>query len=482
MDKNKLSDSVGGISDDKIARANVPRRSLKNVWISLSSVACVALVVALLINVVGGRSPISTAPASTENVANRTDPSASLLPFIIARAEYPDEDDVDSDGYYERSREKNISRQSFAGMFDGFTAKLLPLLFSDGTDNKAVSPINIYMALSILAQASAGDTRDQLLDILGQSDADSLAVTTDRLFNCEYRYDQCSRLSLANSLWLTDVGSHYDKSIIDKLAADHHCSVFEGKMGDPGYDDALRQWIADSCAGLLDTDKYSFDPMTVMSIVSTLYFNSLWAEEFDTSATEKGLFHSANGDKTADMMHQSIGMTYFDCDGFSGAAKSFMSGGYQALFILPDEGTSVNEVISDDRFLDILSEGVSVYSDVGDVAVSYPLVNLTCPRFDIASDTDLLPILSALGATDVLDPGKAEFSVSSDDGLFLGSAEHDVRIRIDEKGAEGAALTKLDLCGAAQITETVDLVLDRPFIVVISDMGLPVFVCSVCEP
>ena len=68
--------------------------------------------------------------------------------------------------------------------------------------------------------------------------------------------------------------------------------------------------------------------------------------------------------------------------------------------------------------------------------------------------------------------------------LFLSKAQHAARVKIDEEGCEAAAYTvMLKDAGAALPDSVVDMVLDRPFIFVISgENGLPRFIGIVNNP
>ena len=143
-------------------------------------------------------------------------------------------------------------------------------------------------------------------------------------------------------------------------------------------------------------------------------------------------------------------------------------------FILPDEGVSVNEVLSD-------SAALKMISGEKEPSGKYLKINLSVPKFDISSRLDLRDGVKKLGITDVFDDGKADFSpMFSDDitGIYVDKINHSARIKIDEEGCEAAAFTTMMEAGkGAPPDETVDFVLDRPFIVCISDNnGLPLFV------
>ena len=105
------------------------------------------------------------------------------------------------------------------------------------------------------------------------------------------------------------------------------------------------------------------------------------------------------------------------------------------------------------------------------------MVHADIPRFDLAEALDLIPGLKELGITDVFDPDRGDFSSLTDDrGVYVDSASHNTRVKIDEEGIEAAAYTMITAMGAALITQEYDFTLDRPFVFAVrSAAGIPLF-------
>ena len=129
-------------------------------------------------------------------------------------------------------------------------------------------------------------------------------------------------------------------------------------------------------------------------------------------------------------------------------------------FLLPDEGVTPEELLSDGGAVDFLLSRENAES-------KYRIIDLSVPKFDVSADTDLAGALYSLGVTDVFDANTADFSPLTDDpdGIFLSQAKHAARVTIDEEGVVAAAYTVIAACGAAMPPdERVDFTLDRPFL------------------
>jgi serine protease inhibitor len=111
-------------------------------------------------------------------------------------------------------------------------------------------------------------------------------------------------------------------------------------------------------------------------------------------------------------------------------------------------------------------------------------VNLSVPKFDVASTMDLSEGLKNMGATDIFTEAVSDFSkITSDLPVYLTAANQSVRVQIDEEGVKAAAYIELPGAGsAAPPDEIIDFVLERPFLFVITSDNVPLFAGCVNNP
>jgi serpin B len=101
------------------------------------------------------------------------------------------------------------------------------------------------------------------------------------------------------------------------------------------------------------------------------------------------------------------------------------------------------------------------------------MVNLKLPKFETATSVSMNDVLKGLGMTDAFDKSMADFGAMVNSGnVFISLIKQDSRFKIDEEGAEAAAITSviLDL-GTAMPgqQEPVKFHADRPFIYLIQE-------------
>ena len=422
---------------------------------------------------------------------------------------YPREEDYFNDDASFRHTEYDRDRKAwqtdmealrtgtdYTGLMDDFLSRsTAQFLAGAGTENRVYSPLNVYMALSMLAETTGGDSRAQILNLLQADSIESLRERANALWRDNYRDDGIITAILGNSLWLRD-GMTYGQEVLDTLARDYYASSFSGEMGTEEYNQALRDWLNEQTRGLLaeQAEGLEMSADTVLALASTLYFKAAWRSGFNKEDTETDTFHALSGDVDAEFMHKTIEGTYYWGEHFAAVELKFQEGGSMWL-ILPNEGDSVDGLLESGAAMAFLLPGKTGRWDeeAQEYVGAWPGkgffdINLSMPKFDVSSDLDLIEGLKSLGVTDVFDPGASNFDplkASTNDPLYVSTAQHAARVKVDEEGCEAAAYTVLmveNLVVAAP-GEEVDFILNRPFLFAVTgDSGLPLFTGVVNQP
>ena len=439
----------------------------------------------------------SAPPATEEQLDCIGDPTTQQLaaPVAVSMPQYPNEAkytasngnfdsekyDEDWDAWWESYQEKTADMTDPAALTHWFTTSIPALMQNAGKENRVCSPLNIYMALSMLAAVTGGETRQQILDALGAESLDALQKQAAQLWAENSWDDGLVTSTLANSIWLRD-GYNYNSETLQKLGEDFYASAFSGEMGSDAYNNILRDWINEHTGNLLteQAGKLELNADTVLALVSTLYYSASWHDKFSSAATTQDVFHAPNGDVSTDFLHSSDSNTVYYGDGFSAIGLSLENSGRMWL-LKPDEGVDAAELLQNEDTLGFL------LANGGWSQTQRAIVNLSLPKFDVSSDLDILDTLAQLGMTDVMDGIKSDFTplAVTDDSLALTQAKHAARVKIDEDGCEAAAYTILGVEATAMMgpEDEIDFTLDNPFVFAITGIdGLPLFVGLVNQP
>ena len=356
-------------------------------------------------------------------------------------------------------------------------------LFEVSAENNMVySPANLYLALCMLAETTDGESRAQVLNLLGLSSVEQARGAANALWRNLYRDSATGRTLLANSIWLNEQFDYHEDTV-DTLANDYYASTFRAPMGDKATDEAIHAWINENTNHLLENAANSLktDTNTLLMLISTLYFKGTWADQFEPFNTSADTFTTASGtEQKIDFMHRTKNGNYYRGEGFTVASLPFRDG-TAMWFLLPDEGVSLDQITWNLPMMAVdTSEGCYELPALELAAQQgYGEIHWSVPKFDVDSDLDLIPTLQALGVTDVFTDGVADFSPLTDLDAVVSAVKHTARVKVDEEGCEAAAFTAIMAETSAAMPEqlpVVEMNLNRPFGFLITGVdGLPLF-------
>lgn len=399
-------------------------------------------------------------------------------------APYPNESSPNLSEEYDAWRESVKAQEQPKGYADGledfFAGSIREFLSGEAGENLAYAPVNVYLALGMLAELTGGSTRQEILDVLGADSIEALRTQANAVWNAHYRNDGMTTSILGSSLWLNEDISYVPETM-KILAENYYASSFQGEMGSKDFNKALQDWLDAQTGGLLQDQIQGLElkPETVLALATTIYFQAKWQTEFLPHATAPGTFHALTGDLTCDFMHSSTENAYCWGENFGAVGLPLGNDGGTMWIVLPDEGQDMDTLLSSQEVMDFLLSKGSWENQ------KHLTVHLSLPKFDISSQLDLCQGLQNLGLSEVF-TGTGDFSpmTTQAEEIALTQATHGVRVAIDEEGVSAAAYTLMALAGGAPaVGDEIDFVVDRPFLfAIVSPDGLPLFVGIVHQP
>lgn len=483
MTGDEILNAMEHIDADLIEAADAPskKKRVKPFWFAaVAAVLVVAIGIGMLAGSVGtpGATNGPNAPLSNQ-LAAPTYPKMAAHPNYF---DYPNHEayDLAYTSWRESQQKQYNQPKGYADSLTNFFHASMAQ-FLQGEGNPTYSPVNVYLAMAMLAETTDGNSRQQILDLFGLETIEQLRVQASNVWNAHYCDDGQTSLLLANSLWLDEAFS-FKTETANLLANQYYASSFGGDLGTEAMDRQLQTWLNQNTGGLLkdEANKVKLDPLSVFALASTVYFTASWEDEFNESRTADAVFHGLEADMTIPFMNQTLytHMCYW-ADHFTAISLS-LTGNNKMWLILPDEGYTVEQILESEDYLQMTLdpgswENKRVYH-----------INLSLPKFDVVSQKDLIDGMKAMGVTDVFDYTVSDFTPLTDTPmLFVGQINHAARVAIDEKGCVGAAFTVIDIEGTGMPSdpEKIDFILDRPFLFIVSSRdNLPLFAGVVNEP
>jgi serpin B len=418
---------------------------------------------------------------------------------------------------------RNPAAQSGSAGLAALSAGLARCLAKENEDSNLVfSPLSIYAALALLAAGARGDTKDEILRILGASSRRQLrkfvsGVAQDAL--TDQSGSGGPRVAFACGVWsdLTcPLKAAYRSTVVDKFKAEASTVDFiHNKEAARGQ---INAWVANATSNLIDSvfAPGSITRLTRVVLGNAIYFKGKWEEPFKKKYTRNKPFYRMGGGNV-DVPFMSSGSSQFIAvhDGFK-----VLKLRYQMPRPQP-QGTYYAEVSSDHKkrkkvssdseytqfsmciFLPDARDGLpglvdKIASQHGFLHKHLPKENVRVnefrlPKFKLSFGSSIVAILKKLGLESPFG-GEADLSrmVERDESglpLIVSDVIHKAVIEVNEEGTEAAAVTVVRAgkrCAAKprRPPPRVDFVADHPFayFIVEEGTGAVVFAGHVLDP
>ena len=365
-------------------------------------------------------------------------------------------------------KEQNPVSDDFLNSVNEFSYSTASALLSESETNSNYSPLSLYYALAMAANGAEGDTLDILLSLLGTDSLEKLNLEAGNLYRRFYSDNNIGGLKVANSMWMDDNYS-FKQDFATRNAENLYASCHIVDFSSEDTAKTISDWINNNTEGTLNAE-YSVSPQQVLALINTVYFHDEWVDKFDKNNTKEDTFYLEDGsEKQCDFMNSKYDTHSFSRgENFTRSYLGLKNSG-SMVFILPDEGVTVQSLLSSPESVKNIFEGGEDFS--GEVVWQIP-------KFDFSSSFDLTDMLKDLGIDE-----NSDFSAMSDDMISLSSVIQQTNISIDEKGVEASAFTSIQYSGAMPPEDRADMILNRPFIYGITDsMGDLIFVGVCMDP
>lgn len=337
-------------------------------------------------------------------------------------------------------------------------------------DNFVFSPLSLNIAMSMLNAGAQDDCARELASFLHYDNVDSQNKYFQQILaNIPY-IDNRSTLRIANSLWLDKmiaVKESYQQDINKYYNAD----ILTTDLNGANLNSKINAWISEQTDGLIQSHyPEGYDGKSNLRLVNAIYFKSPWTDPFIKGDTKRERFTNSDGTKvTVDMMTSSFKTRkYAELNGASAITLPFGNGSFNATFILPPEGTSVDEYLSTSEIDNII------------FAAKSSIVQISLPKFEVENSFDFKGILEKLGVRSIFEPQNWPGMLETENPEYkVNQILQSCKIIINEDGGEMASSTSVE--GAVTSTEPKIFNANRPFVYVIWEKAckLPLIVGSI---
>lgn len=492
MKEKRLFDLIGDVDDKLVDEAKIAKsRNKVPLWKKITAVAACAAIVAgsvtayaklnggnkATIDNHGGAQAVMPSEFPTSDEKGKKSDGIKTPPADSSSAEKarPILDVVFPKAYaYEdvdarvKTFEDNPVDESFVKSVKNFSYLTASNILNRMDGNSNYSPLSLYYALAVAATGANCKTQDELLSVLGVKNKETLSKECGNLYRRLYIDNESGRVKIANSLWL-DKQVEWKQDYVKNVAKNFYASIFSEDFTDGNTASKISNWIAENTNGTL-APEIELMPNEIMTILNTVYFKASWSDEFFEENTKQDSFYLDGGAEIkCDFMNRVADSTFAKGDGFIRSSLGFANH-MKMEFVLPDEGVSVESLLSSPEKLKEALEGGTE---------DYGIVTWSVPKFGYDCSFNLVDTLKKSGVNHAFSD-EADFSGITDNWANIGNITQGTHIAVDEKGVEASAYTMIDVAGTGAPTEKVDMILNRPFLYAITTAdNTPLFI-GVC--
>lgn len=424
---------------------------------------------------------ISLCACNLQTPNNKTDnPNVSLGSNVLMKAS----EKVD---IAEMELHVNSQYQEFVRKLQVFSAKLSVSAYkdSDKSKNLCISPVSVYMALAMTITSANGVAKDELLNAVGVTEEEVNNFTKylySSLKQEKYKYDDvlgeeklASILDLNNSIWI-DPSVELKQTGLENLANNFMADSFYApfRTENEKANQLLSKYIEDKTRGLIKP-KLELEDSTLFALVNTLYMKDFWAgcdDKLNFTKNEYG-FTTSNNEIIKKLFLEStynIGRV-METETYKHFYVSTDSGYILKLFV-PKDGYSLDDVFTEENLLDInRTKRYNVHDDVVTSRVEHQTRTIF-PAFEASYNKDLVEMFEKdFNVKSIFAPGKHLTGLTDIDNLFIKSIVHQTKLKVDETGIEGAAVTIVVVGdeSVGPIIELHDFVIDKAFGYLLTD-------------
>ena len=331
---------------------------------------------------------------------------------------------------------------------------------AENDENVLVSPLSVLLALYMTANGADGQTKEQMMQVLGDDLNDYLKVYQESLpQGVNYK------LNIANGIWFKDVESLQVQE--DFLRTNHdyfNAALYKAPFNDTTCKE-INNWIKENTDGMIDGVLDRIDPNAVLYLVNALSFDAKWMSPYkETSVHEDRIFTKEDGTEQKTTLMYSSEYTYLEDEKATGFVKYYNNSKYAFVALLPKECVTVADYV-DWLSAEHLQETLTNAKQIK--------VKAAIPKFKTEYDILLNDVLVQMGMQDAFSESGADFSKmakSAEGNIYISRVLHKTFISVDELGTKAGAVTVVDApTQEAPVEEFYTVHLDRPFVYMLID-------------
>lgn len=342
--------------------------------------------------------------------------------------------------------------------------KLLAEAIEDKNGNVFISPISLYMALSMLYNGADGKTKEEIAKVLHIEgmDVSELNKANASLISKLQNDSTSIQLNVANSIWLNE-DFHFRSNFVKNNSDYFNAKIQEININDQQSPQMINDWVKKSTNGKIKKMvDGSLDRNLVTMLLNAIYFKGDWTYAFDKEQTQKQSFFLKDGStKEVPLMVLNGTLAYFEHEKFQAVSLPYGDESMSMKVLLPKENSSLEEL-----------EGMFTVANWKQWNATFHKKNGTIllPKFQLEYEALLNNGLINLGMATAF-THNANFSrmIEEMNSGVISEVKQKTFIDVNEEGTEAAAVTSVSIAETSAPAESFYMKVNRPFFIAITD-------------
>ncbi len=359
---------------------------------------------------------------------------------------------------------------------------LLSEVEEDGDGNTFISPISLYIALSMVYNGADGVTKGELAKVLHFEDMyiNEFNKASASLMSMLHNDSEEIQLHIASSIWLNK-NFHFQNDFSQHNSDYFHAEIQELDISDSTSPQKINDWVKKSTKGKIEEIvETPLNHDLVALLINAIYFKGGWKYEFDEDQTEKQPFCVEEGvTKDVPLMTLTEKVSYMENDYFQSVSLPYGDSEMSMNVFLPKPHSSTEEIkkmLANDNW----KKWRSAYHEQEGTII--------LPKFQMEYEVLMNDTLEKLGMKTAFDKD-ANFTkmIKENEPVWISKVKQKTFIEVTEEGTEASASTSVEMVTESALVDeslSFHMEVNRPFFFAITDdeTGTILFMGDITNP
>ena len=224
---------------------------------------------------------------------------------------------------------------------------LLPEAGANEDGNIFISPVSLFMALSMVYNGADGVTKEEMAKVLHAEamDGNQLNKANTSLMSMLQSDSKHSQLNIANSIWLNK-NFHFQEDFAQNNKDYFHANIKEIDINNHQSSKMINDWVKQSTNGKIEkiVDN-TLDPDLVAILINAIYFKGDWKHKFDKKQTAKRTFYLEGGaTKEIPLMTLNEKLAYMENENFQAVTLPYAGDAMKHERISSERGLHIKRI------------------------------------------------------------------------------------------------------------------------------------------